>query len=39
MHQFLPDLYFTPRGNQPSDDEDDEEDGRSWHRRNFFNFN
>ena len=26
MHQFLPDLYFTPRGNQPSDDEDDEED-------------
>ena len=28
MHQFLPDLYFTPRGNQPSDDEDDEEDGK-----------
>ncbi|XP_078481082.1 paired amphipathic helix protein Sin3a isoform X1 [Ciona intestinalis] len=25
MYQVLPDLYFAPRGNQPSDDDDDED--------------
>lgn len=26
MYQTLPDLFFSPRGNQPSDDDDDDDD-------------
>nr|CAB3266076.1 paired amphipathic helix protein Sin3a [Phallusia mammillata] len=26
MYQVIPDLYFAPRGNQPSDDDDDDDD-------------
>ncbi|XP_076811562.1 paired amphipathic helix protein Sin3a-like isoform X2 [Clavelina lepadiformis] len=29
MYQVLPDLYFAPRGNQPSDDDDEDDDDES----------